>query len=155
MICNVEINDKNLKEALYTLFGKTALHDLIKEAVNQDLEYITENKNNSNVGVFVDLDDIKTNPYNLQIVRDKLFIPGKHFDIFPISETEWNPYPKIIPECNEKKEWLVQDEQGRICMAKFYEGLQGKYFYAIGNVYKLDNVVAFHSLPEKYNDKFR
>lgn len=44
MICNVEINDKNLKEALYTLFGKTALDDLIKETVNQDLEYITENK---------------------------------------------------------------------------------------------------------------
>lgn len=155
MICNVEINDKNLKEALYTLFGKTALDDLIKETVNQDLEYITENKNNSNVGVFVDLDDIKTNLYNLQIVGDKLFIPTKHLDIFPISETEWNPYPKIIPECNEKKEWLVQNEQGHICIAKFYGGLQGKYFYPMGNVYKLDNVVAFHSLPEKYNDKSR
>ena len=104
MICNVEINDKNLKEALYTLFGQTALDDLIKETVNQDFEYISNNKNNAHTGVFVDLDDIKTNPYNLQIVEDKLFIPAKYLDIFPISETEWNPYPKIIPECSEKKQ---------------------------------------------------
>lgn len=111
MICNVEINDKSLKEALYTLFGN-ASHDLIKETVNQDLEYVINNKDKGNTGVFVDLDDIKTNPYNLQIVEDKLFIPAKYLDIFPISETEWNPYPKIIPECSEKKQWLVQDEQG-------------------------------------------
>lgn len=155
MICNVEINDKNLKEALYTLFGQTALEDLIKETVNEDLEYITENKNNSNIGVFLNLDDTKINPYNLQIVGDELFIPIKHLDIFPISETEWNPYPKIIPECDEKKQWLVQDKDCRMYIAKFYDGLQGKYFYAIGNVYKLDNIVAFHSLPEKYNDKSR
>lgn len=155
MLCNVDINDKKLKEALYTLFGQESLLDVIKETVNQDLEYVTNNKDKGNTGVFVDLDDIKTNPYNLQIVGDKLFIPAKHLDIFPISETEWNPYPKIIPECSEKKQWLVQDEQGHICIAKFYEGLQGKYFYAIGNVYKLDNIVAFRSLPEKYNDKSR
>lgn len=155
MLYNVGINNKKLKGALHTLFGQTALDDLIKETVNQDFEYISNNKNKDHVGIFVDLNDIKTNPYNLQIVGDKLFIPAKHLDIFPISEIEWNPYPKVMPECSEKKQWLVQDEQGHICIAKFYEGLQGKYFYAIGNVYKLDNIVAFRSLPEKYNDKSR
>lgn len=151
----MDINDKKLKAALYILFGQESLFDVIKETVSQDLEYVINNKDKGNTGVFVDLDDIKTNPYNLQIVEDKLFIPAKYLDIFPISETEWNPYPKIIPECDEKKQWFVQDEQGHICIAKFYEGLQGKYFYAMDNVYKLNNIVAFHSLPEKYNDKSR
>lgn len=101
MICNVEINDKNLKEALYTLFGQTALDDLIKETISQDFEYISNNKYKDNTGVFVDLDDSKTNPYNLQIVEDKLFIPAKYLDIFPISEFKDKKEVEILAKIPE------------------------------------------------------
>jgi hypothetical protein len=48
MICNVEINDKSLKEALYTLFGQRALDDLIKETVNQEIKHGNMGNRNNN-----------------------------------------------------------------------------------------------------------
>lgn len=167
MICNVEINDKNLKEALYTLFGQTALDDLIKETVSQDLEYVINNKDKGNTGVFVDLDDIKTNPYNLQIVEDKLFIPAKHFNIFPISETEWNPYPEIEPEVDEKErwsQWLVQTKEGELKVAYYYHKVtilgnyqvndigNGWHFLKLRELEPEQNIIAFKKLPELYKE---
>lgn len=78
MICNVEINDKNLKEALYTLFGKTALHDLIKETVNQDLEYVINNKDNT--GVFVDEQRLKTFIKIPENYKERLYIEYKELE---------------------------------------------------------------------------
>ena len=48
MLCNVDINDKKLKAALYILFGQESLLDVIKETVSQDLEYVINNKDKGN-----------------------------------------------------------------------------------------------------------
>lgn len=139
MAYNIDINDKKLKKALINLFGETLFDSIV-------IDHSAFN------GIYVNFDNIENKPYDLKIINSELFIPSKYFKLIPFKENAWNRYPNTIPKCSRNKQWLVQDKDGRMCVAKFYDGLQGKYFYTTGNVYKLYNIVAFRNLPEKYDE---
>lgn len=83
-------------------------------------------------------------------------------------EDDWNPYPEIEPEVDEKErwsQWLVQTKEGELKVAYYYHKVtdllgnyqvndigNGWHFLKLRELEPEQNIIAFKKLPELYKE---
>lgn len=83
-------------------------------------------------------------------------------------EEDWNPYPEIEPEVDEKErwsQWLVQTKEGELKVAYYYHKVtdllgnyqvndigNGWHFLKLRELEPEQNIIAFKKLPELYKE---
>lgn len=140
------INDPKIANCIYSIFDK---HELSK--------YITKFRKRFPLANDIEICPNNSNYYlepkvNIFSIDTKIFIPVGCLDFREVySENEWNPYPALLPpEPHQYVGWLVQDKDGCINVA-YFSSKDGGFWFT--QTTRLDNVVAFRKLPEKYTNE--
>lgn len=140
------INDPKIANCIYSIFDK---HELSK--------YITKFRKRFPLANDIEICPNNSSYYlepkvNIFSIDTKIFIPVGCMDFKEVySENEWNPYPALLPpNPHDYVGWLVQNKDGCIVVAYFSDEEGGFWF---NQTMRLDNVVAFRKLPEKYTNE--